>query len=82
MDWTTGQISDPAMDFSGHVSVFGGQSLKDLINAYQQQGGEVWDQLFEQAVERAAADPLAYGAFALETNDEKHIPAAKGVLGC
>jgi macrolide phosphotransferase len=82
IDWTTGQISDPAMDFSGHVSVFGEQSLKDLINAYQQQGGEAWDKLFEQAVERAAAAPLAYGAFALETNDEKHITGAKGMLGC
>ena len=82
IDWTTGQISDPAMDFSGHVSVFGEQSLKDLINVYQQQGGEAWDKLFEQAVERAVAAPLAYGAFALETNDEKHITGAKGMLGC
>lgn len=82
IDWTTGQINDPAMDFSGHVSIFGEQSLKDLINAYQHQGGTVWDKLFEQAVERAAAAPLAYGAFALETNDQKHITAAKGMLGC
>lgn len=82
IDWTTGQITDPAMDFSGHVSIFGEQSLKDLINAYQRQGGAVWDKLFEQAVERAAAAPLAYGAFALETNDEKHITGAKGMLGC
>lgn len=81
IDWTTGQISDPAMDFSGHVSVFGEQSLKELINAYMQQGGAVWDKLFEQAVERAAAAPLAYGAFALETRDEKHIIGAKGMLG-
>lgn len=82
IDWITGQISDPAVDFSGHVSVFGEQSLKELINAYQQQGGAVWDKLFEQALERAAATPLAYGAFALETNDEKHITAAKGMFGC
>jgi macrolide phosphotransferase len=81
IDWTTGQISDPAMDFSGHYSVFGEQSLKDLINAYQQQGGAVWDRLFEQALERTAAAPLAYGLFALETNDEKHITGAKGMLG-
>lgn len=82
IDWTTGQISDPAMDFSGHLSIFGEQSLKDLINAYQRQGGTVWNKLFDQALERAAAAPLAYGAFALETNDQKHLTAAKGMLGC
>ena len=40
-----------------------------------------WDKLFEQAVERAAAAPLAYGYFALETQDEMHLSAAKLQLG-
>ncbi len=47
----------------------------------KKQGGEVWDKLFEQAVERAAAAPLAYGYFALETQDEIHLSSAKLQLG-
>ncbi len=81
IDWSTAQIGDIAQDFSGHVTVFGEESLKALISEYEKQGGEIWDNLFDQAVERAAAAPLAYGFFALETQDEGHIKAAKGQLG-
>ena len=81
IDWSTAQVSDIAQDFSGHVTVFGEESLKALISEYEKQGGEVWDKLFEQAVERAAAAPLAYGYFALETKDEIHLSAAKLQLG-
>jgi macrolide phosphotransferase len=81
IDWSTAHISDIAQDFSGHLTVFGEESLKALISEYQKQGGEVWDTLYEQAVERAAAAPLAYGYFALETQDKAHLDAAKGLLG-
>ena len=81
IDWSTAQVSDIAQDFSGHVTVFGEESLKSLIIEYEKQGGEVWDKLFEQAVERAAAAPLAYGYFALKTQDEIHLSAAKFQLG-
>jgi macrolide phosphotransferase len=81
IDWSTAQVSDIAQDFSGHVTVFGEESLKNLISAYEKQGGKVWDKLFEQAVERAAGTPLAYGYFALETQNETHLSAAKLQLG-
>ena len=81
IDWSTAQVSDIAQDFSGHVTVFGEESLKALISEYAKQGGVVWDKLFEQAVERATAAPLAFGYFALETQDENHISAAKLQLG-
>lgn len=81
IDWSTAQVSDIAQDFSGHATVFGDESLKSLISAYEKRGGEVWDNLFEQAVERAAAAPLAYGYFAIETKDENHLNAAKLQLG-
>ena len=77
IDWSTAQISDIAMDFSGHVTVFGEESLKTLISEYQKQGGDTWDKLFEQTIERAAATPLAYGQFAIETKDDRHIEGAK-----
>jgi len=81
IDWSTAQISDISQDFSGHVTVFGEESLKFLISEYEKQGGKIWNKLFEQTIERAAAAPLAYGCFALETQDEVHISAAKVQLG-
>lgn len=81
IDWSTAHVSDIALDFSGHAAVFGEESLRLLISSYEQQGGQVWDKLFEQAVERAAAAPLAYGYFALETQDDTHLKAAKLQLG-
>lgn len=81
IDWTTAHVSDIAQDFSGHLTVFGEQSLKSLITAYQQQGGLIWDALYDQAVERAAAAPLAYGFFAISIQDDNHIKAAKTQLG-
>lgn len=81
IDWTTAHVGDPAVDFSGHITVFGEASLSLLITEYEKQGGTVWKGLFDQAVERAAAAPLAYGFFALETQDENHILAARAQLG-
>jgi len=81
IDWSTGQISDISQDFSGHVSVFGEESLKQLITEYKKLGGRVWAKLFDQTIERAAAAPLAYGLFAIETQDDVHISGAKAQLG-
>lgn len=81
IDWSTAHISDTALDFSGHLTVFGEDSLKVLLLEYERIGGVVWDRIFDQVVERAAAVPLAYGFFALETQDKVHINAAKVQLG-
>ncbi|MFZ4263327.1 macrolide 2'-phosphotransferase [Sphingobacterium sp. HJSM2_6] len=80
IDWSTAHMGDSAMDFSGHLNVFSMESLKDLLKAYEELGGQTWDGMFDQIVERAAASPLAYGSFALETQDEQHIQAAKNLL--
>lgn len=81
IDWSTGHVSDISQDFSGHINVFGEESLKALITEYERLGGKVWNKLLEQTTERAAAAPLAYGFFAVETQDEKHIAGAKAQLG-
>lgn len=81
IDWTTAHIGDPAMDFAGHLNVFGEESLKHLIEEYEKQGGQSWDRIFEQSVERAAASALAYGFFAVETKNDFHIKGAKAMLG-
>jgi macrolide phosphotransferase len=81
IDWSEGQVSDPSIDFSGHIAVFGEESVKELIHKYQEFGGQTWEYLFEQAVERHAAAPLAYGVFAVKTNSPEHLEAAKAQLG-
>jgi len=81
IDWSTAQISNISQDFSGHVTIFGEERLKFLISEYEKQGGKIWNKILEQAVERAAAAPLAYGFFALGTQDEIHINRAKIQLG-
>ena len=81
IDWTTAHVSDIALDFSGHFNIFGLESTKTLIREYEKQGGKVWAQLLPQVIERAAAAPLAYGFFAMETGIDLHITAAKEQLG-
>lgn len=80
IDWSEGQVGDPAADFAGHAAVFGSASLGELIRAYEQAGGKTWDYLYEQALARHAAAPLAYAHFALTTGNEIHIEAAKAQL--
>lgn len=81
IDWTTAHMGDIAMDFSGHLKVFGEESLKLLIEEYKKLGGQTWERLYEQSVERAAATALAYGFFAVETKNDFHIKGAKEMLG-
>lgn len=35
IDWSTAHIDDPAIDFAGHVTLFGEESLKTLIIEYE-----------------------------------------------
>lgn len=81
IDWTTAHMGDIAMDFSGHLKVFGEESLNLLIEEYKKLGGQTWEHLYEQSVERAAATALAYGFFAVETKNDFHIKGAKEMLG-
>ena len=81
IDWSEGQVSDPAMDFSGHIAVFGEESLKTLIREYELLGGKTWDKLYEHALERHAASPLNYAFFAINTHNDEHLQAAKVQLG-
>ena len=81
IDWSEGQVGDPSVDFSGHIAVFGEESLRELINRYEKCGGKVWEKMFEQTVERHSAAPLNYAVFALNTNNNEHINAVKTQLG-
>src|SRR5690606_8026878 len=45
IDWSSAHVGDPAIDFSGHATVFGEESLKVLIMEYEKYGRKVWDKI-------------------------------------
>jgi macrolide phosphotransferase len=81
IDWSEARLSDSSIDFSGHLAVFGVKALKELISEYGAIGGRVWDKMFEHTRERHSASPLKYAVFALRTEMDEHINAAKSQLG-
>lgn len=51
IDWTEARVDDPAHDFGAHLTLFGENALKQLIQSYQNAGGYVWTGMFEHIVE-------------------------------
>lgn len=80
IDWSEVEVNDPSIDFTGHLAVFGEDSLKQLIFEYKNCGGKVWDKIFEHTIERHSASPLKYAIFALESGSDMHISEAKAQL--
>jgi macrolide phosphotransferase len=76
IDWSEAQINDPSIDFAGHLLVFGEESLRNLLQLYQQYGGTLWPNALQQTLERALASSLNYAYFALEKGDEQVVDAA------
>lgn len=81
IDWTEAEISDPAIDFAGHLAAFSPKSLERLVAAYELAGGRTWPAMLEHIKERHAASPIRYGIFAISAGDEQHLAAAKAQLG-
>lgn len=81
IDWTEAEVSDPGIDFSGHLAAFNPESLAQLIASYERAGGRTWPGLAEHAAERFAASPIKYGVFAIITGNHQHLAAAKTQLG-
>lgn len=81
IDWSEAEVADPAIDFAGHLAVFGVESLQALISAYARAGGKTWPSMIEQVSARHGASPLRYAVFALDSNNPDHIAAAKMQLG-
>lgn len=80
IDWTETRVSDPSIDFTGHYTVFGAQSLERLISEYAAAGGQTWPRMAEHIAQRSAAAPVLYGIFALSSGDPQHLEAAKAQL--
>lgn len=81
IDWTEAEVSDPSVDFSGHLLGFGETGLRQLIDEYEAAGGRTWPAMFDHVRERAAASPVRYAVFALEIGDDGHLDAARAQLG-
>jgi macrolide phosphotransferase len=82
IDWTEAEISDPSIDFAGHLAAFPPESLEHLVSAYERAGERVWPTLLEQIEERNAnASAVRYGIFALDTKSDRHLAAAREQLG-
>ncbi|TJZ62881.1 hypothetical protein FAZ15_00805 [Sphingobacterium olei] len=79
-DWSEGQVGDPSIDFSGHISVFGEESLKSLVYWYEKLGEKVWKNMFEQIVKRHASSSLNYALFAIKTASDIHRKVVKEQL--
>lgn len=81
IDWSEAEVSDPSIDFSGHLAAFGPQSLQELVSEYARAGGRTWATMVEQIENRHSASPIKYGLFALMSRDEEHLAAARAQLG-
>lgn len=81
IDWSEAHISDPSIDFAGHLTVFGEEGLQELLLNYEKCGGRVWDNILEHTRRRQSAAPLKYALFALQVGMDEHIRAARDQLG-
>lgn len=75
LDWTTAKVGDPAVDFT-YQHMMGPAAFEATVAAYVEAGGVLLPHLAERCAELAAAAPLAYGLFALQSGDPQHRAAA------
>lgn len=80
LDWTEARVADPATDFIGHLSVFGDEGLDQLLAAYQKAGGRTWPRIKDHCAELLSAFRVTYALYALNTNNQVHLQAARTQL--
>jgi macrolide phosphotransferase len=81
LDWTEGEVADPAIDFTVHYRLFGEPGLKDLLSRYEAAGGKVWPRITEHIREWIAAYPILIAEFALKSGIEEYMEMARATLG-
>jgi macrolide phosphotransferase len=80
IDWSEMQIGDSSLDFAGQYIGLGETHLDKTLSVYENSGGKTWPRMKEHIIQRVLAAPLKFAVFALGTNDEEHIRAAKEQL--
>jgi len=81
IDWSEAEISDPSIDFAGHLAAFDPASLERLVQLYERAGGRTWPAMIDQVTSRHAASAIRYGLFAISTKSEEHLAGARLQLG-
>ena len=79
LDWTTAKVGDPAIDFT-YQHMMGPAAFDATVAAYREHGGAAHPELAARCAELAAAAPLLYGVFALNSRDPAHLNAATAQL--
>src|SRR5699024_4785810 len=80
VDWTTAAIGDPARDFVFHRSSASPRAFERTVRRYVERGGHVWPRFAEHCDELYSTNPVAYGLYALETDNPTHREAAAALL--
>lgn len=80
LDWTTAEVGDPAIDFT-YQHMMGSAAFEATVAAYLEAGGREHPHLAARCEALAAAAPLAYARFALESGDPQHRARAAAQLG-
>ncbi|HLR52874.1 MAG TPA: macrolide 2'-phosphotransferase [Candidatus Avamphibacillus sp.] len=81
IDWTEARVDDPAHDFGAHLTLFGEDALKELIQSYQNAGGYVWPRMYEHIKELVATYPVAIAEFAIASGLKEYEDMARQMLG-
>ncbi len=79
LDWTTAKVSDPAIDFT-YQHMMGPAAFDATVDAYRAAGGADHPHLGARCAELAAAAPLVYGMFALQSREPQHRAIAAAQL--
>ncbi|MGH8905434.1 MAG: macrolide 2'-phosphotransferase [Egibacteraceae bacterium] len=80
LDWTEARVADPATDFMVHLHAFGDEGLEQLLAEYEKAGGRTWPRLKDHCAELLSAFAVNYALWALNTNNQEHLQAARTQL--
>lgn len=81
LDWTTAAVGDPARDFAFHQASVSPEAFDLTVDRYVENGRKVWPKLAEHCAHLFSTAAVDLGLFALETDDEEHLAAAREQLG-
>ncbi|RED54403.1 macrolide 2'-phosphotransferase [Cohnella lupini] len=81
LDWTEGEVADPASDFTVYYAAFGELGLDRLLAEYKKAGGTTWPRMKNHIVELYAAYPVLIAIFALKSGLEEYVSMARSSLG-
>lgn len=81
LDWTEAEVGDPATDFIAILASFGEDAMRQILQAYEQAGGQVWPRMVEHIQQRQAAYGVYIGLFVLDSGTDEYLPMARQSLG-